>query len=133
ADGLLELLDLGADRLRRQVKHSARTGDAALAGDGPEIEQVVVIQVAHARNYTMCRRIAGVERSTFRRRPGLDLHLGRPISSLGNISKQSFSRVVPFQIIEWSAPQASAGRPSTTRNPSGTVAATDDVDTPDDA
>ena len=45
ADVLFEYLDLAADRLRCQVQNLCRPGHAALPGHGPEILQVVVIQV----------------------------------------------------------------------------------------
>ena len=46
-DSFVQQLQLAADGLRRYVQDVRRLGDAAFAGDGPEVMQVAVIEVAH--------------------------------------------------------------------------------------
>ena len=49
AQDLFEPVDLAADRRMRQAQLLARPDDAALLGDHPEVEEVVVVEPLHAR------------------------------------------------------------------------------------
>jgi hypothetical protein len=47
ADGLFQQLELPADGLRGKKQCFGRSGNAAFTCNGPEVKQVIVVQVSH--------------------------------------------------------------------------------------